>query len=152
MERWRWDTDEVKNPVRWQVEAEREVQDILWVMLRPYFEDLVYEDPLPKVGHASYRTDFGLPSLRLLIEVKYARKAATFRELEKEVMEDSVAYLANTDRYDRIVVFIYDDSSSSEHHATTRRAMLEIPNITDVVIASRPGRIPPRNQRLAAGG
>jgi hypothetical protein len=111
-----------KDPIRWQVEAEREVQDILWVMLRPYFEDLVYEDPLPKVGHSSYRTDFGVPSLRLLIEVKYARKAVAFKELEKEVMEDSIANLANTDRYDRIIVFIYDDSSSSEHHATTRRA------------------------------
>ena len=152
MERWRWDATDVKTPIRWQIDAEREVQDILWVMLRPYFEDLVYEDPLPKVGHSSYRTDFGIPSLKLLIEVKYARKATSFKELEKEVMEDSVAYLANTDRYERILVFIYDDSSSSEQHATTRRAMLEIPNISDVIIVSRPGRIPPRTERRAGDG
>ncbi|MEX5637477.1 hypothetical protein [Parafrankia sp. FMc2] len=85
--------------------------------------------------------------VRLLIEIKYARKASDFKDIEKQVMEDSVAYLANTDSYDKILVFIYDDSSSSEHHDTTRRALIGIENVTDVIIASRPGRIPPRNQR-----
>lgn len=131
------------------IDAEREVQDILWIMLRPYFDDLVYEDPLPKFGHASYRTDFSIPSLRLLIEVKYARKASDFKDIEKQVMEDSVAYLANTDSYDKILVFIYDDSSPSEHHDTTRRALVGLENVADVIIASRPGRIPTRDQRLA---
>lgn len=147
MQRWRWDSDDVRHPVRWQIDAEREIQDILWIMLRPYFPDLEYEDPLPKVGHAHYRPDLSIPSLRVVVEVKYARKASDFKELESQVMVDSVAYLAKTDRYDRIVVFIYDDSSSNEEHDATRRALMDIPVITDVVIVSRPGRIPPRSDR-----
>jgi hypothetical protein len=146
MERWRWD-EGVSDPVRWRIDAEREVQDILWVMLRPVFDDLTYEDPLPKVGHASFRTDFAIPRLRLLIEVKYVRDTGAFRTVEQEVMVDAHAYLAETDSFDQIIVFIYDDSASSEHHATTRRAILNIPGITDVIICSRPGRIPDRRTR-----
>lgn len=150
MERWRWDSDDLRDPVQWRIDAEREVQDILWVMLRPAFDDLTYEDPLPKIGHASYRTDFGIPSLRLLIEVKYVRDASAFRAVEQEVMVDAHAYLDQTDSYDQIIVFIYDDSASPEHHATTRRAILDIPGIIDVIICSRPGRIPNRVTRSQA--
>jgi len=53
---------------------------------------------LPKFGHSSYRADFGLPRLGVLIEVKYAHKGADFKKIENEVMIDSDAHLKNTDR------------------------------------------------------
>jgi hypothetical protein len=31
----------------------------------------VDEETLPKLGHSTYRADFGIPSLGILIEVKY---------------------------------------------------------------------------------
>ena len=61
MRRWRWDSDELQHPIQWEVRSEREVQDILWIMLRSVFDDVVDEEPLPKVGHGSHRADFGLP-------------------------------------------------------------------------------------------
>lgn len=69
MRRWRYDPGGEK-PIRRPVTSEREVQDILWFMLRPVFDDLVGEETLRKIGHSSYRADFGIPSLGLLIEVK----------------------------------------------------------------------------------
>ena len=45
MRRWRWDSDDLRHPIRWEVRSEREVQDILWIMLRSVFEDVVDEDP-----------------------------------------------------------------------------------------------------------
>jgi hypothetical protein len=63
MRRWRCDESSMKQPIRWPVTAEREVQDILWLMLRPVFEDLVEEETLPRLGHSTYRSDFGIPSL-----------------------------------------------------------------------------------------
>jgi hypothetical protein len=75
-------------------------------------------------------------------EAKYAYRAADFRRIEDEVMIDSVAYLKNTDRYQEIVVFIYDESASVEHHDLTRRTLLKLDGVTDVVIASRPGMLP----------
>lgn len=142
MRRWRWDSDELQHPIRWEVRSEREVQDILWIMLRSVFDDVVEEDPLPKIGHSSYKPDFGLPSLGLLVEAKYARKAADFKEIEKEVMVDSVAYLKDNDQYKEIIFFIYDESCSVEHHDVTRRALLDLDGVSDVIIVSRPGILP----------
>ncbi len=143
LRRWRWDTGSVRNPICWPITSEREVQDIVWLILRSVFDDVVDEDTLPKVGHSTYRADFGIPSLRLLVEVKYARQAGDFKDLEKEIMEDSVAYLVEAHgRYDRILVFIYDHSSSVQEHGATINALRRLPAIEDVVIVSRPSHLP----------
>jgi hypothetical protein len=143
LRRWRWDTGNVRNPICWPITSEREVQDIVWLLLRSVFDDVVDEDTLPKIGHSTYRADFGIPSLRLLVEVKYARAAADFKKLEKEIMEDSVAYLAEAhDRYDCILVFIYDQSASGQEHGITTNALRKLPSIEDIVIVSRPSHLP----------
>jgi hypothetical protein len=144
MRRWRWDDDDrVKEPIRWPITSEREIQDILYLVLRSVFDDVNDEDPNPKVGHASTRSDFGIPSLRLLIEVKYiyAGTAGEFKKIEQEVMTDSVAYLQRATHYDEIVAFIYDSTASVEHHELTRDALTNVPGIADVIIVSRPGML-----------
>ena len=141
--RWRWDNPaKVKDPIRWAINSEREVQDIVWVLLRAVFDDLVDEEPLRKVGHSSYRSDFGLPRLGVLVEIKYVRSAAEFKKVEREVHEDSVAYLKERTTYKKIVVFIYDASASVQEHATTIDALLDGEHIIDVVIVSRPSQLP----------
>jgi hypothetical protein len=92
MHRWRWDDEHLANPIHWPITSEREVQDILWLILRSVFDDVIDEETVPKLGHSTYRADFGLPRLGVLIEVKYARSHADFKKIEKEVMEDSAAY------------------------------------------------------------
>ena len=143
MKRWRWDSDELQKPVRWPVTQEREVQDVLWLILRSYFPDVVDEDTLPKLGHSTYRADFGIGSLKLIIEAKFATSKEDFKKIEKEVQEDCIPYLRDL-RYESLVVFIYDDSSSVQEHDTTRRALLEVPGVVDVVIVSRPSQLPPK--------
>jgi len=54
MERWK---------SQWLIENEYDVQSILWLLLRPYFEDLRYEENLAKLGRSGQRYDFGIPSL-----------------------------------------------------------------------------------------
>ena len=142
MRRWRWDSgDRVREPIHWPITSEREIQDILWLVLRSVFDDVIDEDTNPKVGHASTRADFGIPSLRLLVEVKYVYEGTTaeFKKIEQEVMIDSVAYLQRATLYDEIVVFIYDSTASVEHHELTRDALIKVPGIADVIIVSRPG-------------
>jgi hypothetical protein len=124
------------------ITSEREVHNIIWIMLRPVFDDLVDEETLLKRGHSTYRADFGIPSLGLLIEVKYARKAADFKTFEKEVYEDYVAYLTGNGPYRKMTVFIYDESVSVQEHGTTRKALLDLPNMTDVIIVCRPSHVP----------
>ena len=142
MKRWRWDSEKLQRPIQWPIRSEREVQDILWLMLRPICDDLEDEDTLPKFGHSAYRADFGIPSLGLLIEVKYARSAAEFKAIEKQVLEDLVPYLKTPDRYREVLIFIYDASSSVQEHDTTSRALRSVPGIADVVIVCRPSQLP----------
>jgi len=145
--RWRWDEDDLQDPVRWPVRSEREVQDILWLILRSVFDDVVDEETLPKVGHSTYRADFGLPRLGVLVEAKYARHHTDFKKIEKEVMEDSVAYLRNAGPYKEIVVFIYDESASVQEHDMTAAPLRELGGVSDVIIVSRPSRLPVPDQR-----
>ena len=77
--------------------------------------------------------------MTVLIEAKYVYKRTDFPKIETQVMIDSIAYLKKTDRYKEIVVFIYDESASVEHHDLTRRALLDLDGVSDVVIVSRPG-------------
>jgi hypothetical protein len=144
MKRWRWDGDELQKPVRWSITQEREVQDILWLILRSYFPDVVDEDALPKLGHSTYKADFGIGSLKLIIEAKFVTSKDDFKKIEKEVQEDCIPYLRDL-RYESLIVFIYDDSASVQEHDTTRRALLEIPGIVDVVIVSRPSQLAPKS-------
>ena len=93
MKRWRWDAEELQKPIRWPVTQEREVQDILWLILRSYFPDVVDEDALPKLGHSTYKADFGIGSLKLIIEAKFATSKDDFKKIEKEIQEDCIPYL-----------------------------------------------------------
>jgi hypothetical protein len=114
---------------------------------------VVDEDALPKLGHSTYKADFGIGSLKLIIEAKFATSKDDFKKIEKEVQEDCIPYLRDL-RYESLIVFIYDDSASVQEHDTTRRALLEIPGIVDVVIVSRPSQLPPKSsvlQRKKAG-
>lgn len=147
LRRWRWDDLALKTPVRWPIVSEREVQDVLWLMLRSTFLDLADEDTLPKFGHSTYRADFGIPSLGVLIEVKFAREATDFKKIEKEVLEDIVPYL-KSERYKQIVVFIYDDSGSVQEHELTRAAFLSA-GLAGVVIASRPSMLPKSSEQTS---
>ena len=133
MRRWRWDDDEPETADPVAGTAEREVQDILWLMLRPVFDDLVDEETLPKLGHSTYRADFGIPSLGILIEVKYVRKSSDFKEIEKQVIVDSIAYLKDTGRTKR------SSSSSmtspvSRSTTPTASTLLELDRISDVIM------------------
>jgi len=141
MRRWRWDEDNIKTRINWPITQEREVQDILWLILHSYFPDVIDEDTLPKLGHSSYRVDFGIPDLKLIIEVKFSSKKSDFKKIEKEILEDTIPYLRDK-RYESLIVFIYDDSVSVQEHDITRRALLEISDIVDVIIVSRPSQLP----------
>ncbi len=58
-------------------------------------------------------------------------------------MEDSCAYLAlSQDRYDRILVFIYDHSASVQEHDLTANALRTLPHMEDVIIVSQTSQIP----------
>lgn len=147
MKRWRWDREDLQKPIRWPIRSEREVQDILWLLLRSIAPDVEDEDTLPKFGHSTYKADFGISRLGLLIEAKFARSATDFKSIEKEILEDLVPYLRAPERYREVLVFIYDDSCSVQNHDTTIRALRSVGGISDVIIACRPSQLPPISEQ-----
>jgi hypothetical protein len=54
---------------------------------------------------------------------------------------DWAEYLSNTQDYDRILVFLYDESSSVQEHETTRKNLIKRDEIEDVIIDSKPSQI-----------
>jgi hypothetical protein len=123
----------------WPINDEKDVQAILHVMLRTIWPDVIDEETLRKVGHSFYIPDFAIPSLRLLIEVKFARRRADLKKVEKEVLQDASAYVAAAaGQFDQLVVFIYDHSASVQEHALVGSALERVSAIRSVVVVSRP--------------
>ena len=120
MQRW------VYNEKRqWPIEEDKDVQCILYLILRSYFSDIKYEEPTDKFGHGYSIVDLTLPSLKVLIEVKFARSSKDFSKIEEEIKNDSVNYTQSTP-YKKIIVFIYDNNSSVQEHQTTITALKKI--------------------------
>jgi hypothetical protein len=89
------------------VGSEADVQDLLYLGLKPMFPEMVYEQPSEK-GAAGYSIgDFHLPSLRLILEAKYIARKSDVKEKADEIAEDIWKYATQTD-CERIIFFVYD--------------------------------------------
>jgi len=90
-----------------QIDSEADVQDLLFLALKPSFPDLVYEEPSRK-GAAGYSIgDFRIPSLQLILEAKYVATVSDAKAKADEIAEDIWKYTSQTD-CQRIVFFTYD--------------------------------------------
>jgi hypothetical protein len=107
------------------IRNEADVQRIVWSILRPTFPDLVDEDYLPKFGAKNYKPDFGIPSLRLLIEAKYVGPSKTIGEIQDELQADIIGYRESGSEYAAILFFIYDTrgevAANTELHRVTAK-------------------------------
>lgn len=112
------------------VTSEADVQDLLFISLKPQLPDLVYEEPTKK-GAAGYSIgDFSFPSMSLILEVKYVKERKDVKAKAGELAEDVWNYANQTD-CQRIIFFVYD------------------PNL---VIPDRPAFIKPCSGRHAIAG
>lgn len=89
------------------IDSEADVQDLLYLSLKPLFSDLVYEQPTEK-GSAGYSVgDFSIPSLQLILEAKYVAEKKDVKARADEIAEDIWKYANQTD-CQFIVFFVYD--------------------------------------------
>jgi hypothetical protein len=148
LERWR--------SKKWVVEDEYDIQAMLWLILRPHFDDLRYEEYLPKLGRSAERYDIGIPQLGLIVEAKYARQASDFQRIVEEIGKDA-AQLQPQSTFTGILVFVYDESCSGEQHDWARQAMEKFAPVRKAIIVSapstcrRPAMEQPRRRRRNAG-
>jgi hypothetical protein len=154
LRRWVWDEKPNRqdiSPARWLIDDESHVQSFLWAILEPRFGDQLYDEQyLPGFGQKQPRFDFGLANLKTIVEVKIARTHRDFPKIEEEVAGDLGLYFSEPERYDRMVVYVYDDSDRPhpEQYDTLRSSLTQRDRrIVDVIIVQRPGKMPNRNAR-----
>ncbi len=145
MRRWVWES-KPRTPrsavTRWGIENEYHVQDFLWVILAPIFPDLDDEEWLKSLGQHHPRADLAIPSLKVIIEVKFARKEGkSFSDLIQEVAADASTYLQEGSGYERVIAFIWDDAARTEEHAELSQGLLRIRGVADAVVLSRPSKM-----------
>ena len=92
------------------LESEADVQDAIYLMLRPWVTDLVNENPTSKVGNRYSIKDFVSKSARTVIEAKYIRDEAHGKQIARELHDDIETYRHHPD-CDHLVFFIYDPES-----------------------------------------
>ncbi|OGW28389.1 MAG: hypothetical protein A2X56_00055 [Nitrospirae bacterium GWC2_57_13] len=143
LKRWTWeDSGRTKNaePVKWRVENEYHVQNLLYVLLAPVFNDIADEVYLQPVGQKTPRVDLYLPSLHTIIEVKYRKDAKkSFQSLIGEIAEDASLYRADAKYKDaRIVSFLWDCTRATQEHAKFNEGVLKIDGINGCVVISAP--------------
>lgn len=152
LKRWVWREKGRRDtqPSRWQIDDEYDVQSLLWTVLYPLFgAELVDEQYLPGWGLVQPRLDLGIKSLRLIIEVKIARAARDFKKIEEEVAGDTGLYFKDPALFNRMIVFVYDDSDKPEpqEYDSLRNALVKRSGIEDVIVVQRPSMLPNRSQR-----
>lgn len=147
LKRWPWEekprTSRAGAGVqRWDVQNEYHVQSLLWALLAPIFEDLEDEEYLHSIGHKHPRVDLAIPSLGLIIEVKFMRGGAQgdLAGVIGEVSSDTGLYLSIPSQFTQIVAFVWDDSRSNDQHSELLAGLRKLRGLSDAVVVSRPGR------------
>ena len=143
LKRWTWEnTGRTKNadPVKWPIENEYHVQNLLYVLLAPIFEDVLDEVYLQPIGQKTPRIDLFLPSMHTIIEVKYRKDTKkTFPALIGEIAEDVSLYRSDPTYKDaRIVSFLWDHTRSTQEHAKFREGILKIQGMDGCVVVCSP--------------
>lgn len=149
LKRWTWeDASRTRGaePVKWRVENEYHVQNLLYVLLAPIFNDIADEVNLQPVGQKNPRIDLYLPSLHTVIEVKYRKDAKkSFQALIGEIAEDASLYCADAKYKDaRIVSFLWDCTRATQEHAKFKEGVRKIEGIRGCVVINAPSTMDER--------
>ncbi len=92
------------------LENEADVQDAIYLMLRPWIQDLVAENPADRIANRFTIKDFLSRQARSVIEVKYIRDASHGRGISRE-MHDDIENYRHHGHCDNLIFFVYDPNS-----------------------------------------
>jgi len=141
LRRWTWD-DQKKTPnstaQKWAVENEYHFQNLLCAVLSPVFADLRDEEWLASVGQKKPRADLVIPSLHLVIEVKYWREKSSPQELISQIGEDVSLYLKVGGPYRKVLPIVWDQGRRTEQYDLLIAGLNEIRDVVSPVFIAQP--------------
>lgn len=141
---WTWEgkpRTKTSQARQWHVDHEYHVQNLLWAVLAPLFSDLESEGYSAKVGFTQPRADLVIPSLKLIIEAKFARATDGLKEIQRQLAQDAAMYFPQDGQYDRMIAFVWDDAARTEEHATLIQGLEKLERVAGVVVVSRPSKM-----------
>ena len=127
--------------VRWEIKNEYHVQSLLYAILAPLFPSIDDELYLIKVGQKQPRADIAIPSIKLLIEVKFLRDTDSFQKVIDEIASDASLYLAQGSPYEAVLPFVWDDGRRVEQHDKLMEGLGKLRGIVHPIVVARPGRM-----------
>ena len=145
LRRWTWEKKsrtQGGQPRQWCIENEYHVQNLLYFLLAAVFADIREEEYTRSVGQKKPRVDLEIPSLKLVIEIKFWYRKDNPQKIIGEIAEDTTLYLAQGSPHEQMIAFIWDDSRRTEEHDLLESGIKNLNGIFDVVIVSRPGCMP----------
>lgn len=104
------------------IQTEADVQDVLYLLLRPWVIDLMYESPADKSGNRYVIKDFSSAAGRFIIDAKYIRDKEHGRLISKELHDDIEMYRTHP-RCDHLIFFVYDPEAFIPDQRALRQAI-----------------------------
>jgi hypothetical protein len=148
LKRWPWEDKPLTKTgtlQRWDIQNEYHVQSLIYSLLAPLFTDIEDEFYFEPIGQLNPRADIGIPSLSIIIEIKFLRDTKPFGKLIEEIAADASLYFKKDSvfakKYSRMIVVLWDNSSRSQHHAEFIKGVNQLPNVSGSVVISRPGNM-----------
>jgi len=122
------------NYIDYEIKNEKDVQDILWIMLRANYAEVEREETLKRFGVKQYRPDFGIPELKTLIEVKFIGDKTDPKKIQEEILSDIEGYLNKNQEYIKLIVFIYDQAQKLKDPEKLIQDINKIELVQEVVV------------------
>lgn len=89
------------------VNDEYDVQDLMHALLRQHFDDVRPEEWVPSYAGSASRTDFLLPQIDTVIEIKKTRQGLNAKTVGEQLIIDIAKYKKHP-QCRRLVCFVYD--------------------------------------------
>lgn len=107
-----------------EIKDEYDVQDLLYALLKLYFDDVRPEEWTPSYAGGAVRTDFLIPEINTIIEVKKTRESMTDKTVGEELIIDIEKYQNHPD-CDKIYCFVYDPDRKLKNPAGIKKDLEE---------------------------
>jgi hypothetical protein len=104
------------------LQSEADVQDAIFLMLRPWIHDLVPENPTDRVANRFAVKDFCIRSAKTTIEAKFIRDQPHGKYIFSELSADIQTYRHHPS-CDNLIFFVYDPGSNIPDQLQLRTAV-----------------------------
>ena len=103
-----------KGHEEFEINDEYDVQDLLYVMLKPLFPKMIDEEPTPKVGSKYNKIDLIIREEGLMIEVKMIKDSDTDEKKFVEQLKNDIQSYYRYRFLSDLLIFVYDPQNKTK--------------------------------------